>query len=288
MKTTFIRQETSDKLTLQGLLYEPDEKTNKVVLHIHGMAGNFYENKFLDYMAKTFTDNGWAFLSVNTRGHDLIADFGVVSDKEEYRRIGNFREKFEDCVIDIKCWIDYLETNDFSEIVLQGHSLGSAKVVYYLAQTNDLRIRKLVLASPPDMVSLFDQEDNHSELLEQAKKLAGEGKGDEILSYMIWDWYYLSSNTYLDFAKRDNAIDVFNTYDKEKSSVLSKIKVPILAFFGSKDDAAILPLEEALEIIKSKAKNCPQFDTEIIENASHVYFGKEKEVSDLIIKWVKD
>ncbi len=286
MKTTFVRHETEDNLVLHGLLYEPDTKSDKVILHIHGMGGNFYENNFLDFMSKTFTDQGFAFLTINTRGHDLISDFVIKSEKEEYKRIGNFREKFEDCILDIRCWLDFLEKKAFKNIVLQGHSLGAVKVVYYLAKTNDQRVNKLVLASPPDMIALFEAEKTHPDLLETAKKMVEEGKGEEILPIKIWDWYYLSADTYLNFAQRNNEIDIFNIYDKQSVSLISKINIPILAFFGSKDDAIILPKLEAFEVLHSKANNCPQFDTKIIEGASHVYFGHEEETAKIVIDWI--
>ncbi|TAN57334.1 hypothetical protein EPN15_04780 [Patescibacteria group bacterium] len=88
MKTTLVRTYTSDKLQLDGLIFEPDKKSRIVVLHIHGMAGNFYENYFLDQMAKQFTAAGYAFLPGNTRGHDFIADFKIAGPKEKYKRAG--------------------------------------------------------------------------------------------------------------------------------------------------------------------------------------------------------
>lgn len=286
MKTTFIRATTDDKLILQGLLCEPKKNTNKIILHIHGMAGNFYENRFLDSMAKTFTDNGWAFLSPNTRGHDYIADFPLAGAKEKYERVGNFREKFEECIYDIKSWMDCVESKGYKDVVLQGHSLGAVKVVYYLGKTNDKRVNKLVLASPPDMVGLAEAESNHKELLTLSKKMIKNGKGNEILPKLLWNWYYLSAKTYTDFCQRDNPIDVFNTYNKEKFSIISKITVPTLAFFGSKDDAVIMPVKEALGVIKNKAKNCPQFDTRIIDGAPHSYFKHEDEMAEQIINWI--
>lgn len=286
MRIKFIRVTTEDKLILQGLLYEPEKETNKVILHIHGMAGNFYENRFLDAMANIFTNNGWAFLSVNTRGHDFIADFPVQGEKEKFKRIGNVFEKFEECVLDIKRWIDFIEKQRFSYVVLQGHSLGCSKVVYYLSQIKDRRVKKLVLASPADMVGLAETEKDHRELLSLSKKMVKEGKGDEILPKLLWGWYYLSAKTYIDFGERDNAIDVFNTYDEDKSSILGEIKIPTLAFFGSKDDAAILPLGEALVVIRGKAKNCPKFDIGIIEGVSHGYFGCEEEAAKKTMRWL--
>ena len=53
MKTRFIRFQAEDGLWLQGLFYEPDQKATQVVLHIHGMGGNFYENKFYETVSIT-------------------------------------------------------------------------------------------------------------------------------------------------------------------------------------------------------------------------------------------
>jgi len=288
MKTRFLRVTTGDKLILQGLLYEPDKSTNRIILHIHGMAGNFYENRFLDSMAEVFTKNGWGFLSVNTRGHDHIADFPISGAKEQNKRTGNFREKFEECVLDIGAWMDFIDKAGYKNITLQGHSLGSVKAVYFLAKTGDKRVSKLVLASPPDMVGLAEAEKDHNDLLKLSKKMISKGRGEEMLPKLLWNSYYLSANTYVDFGERGNPIDVFNTHSKDRSSVLEKIKVPTLAFLGSKDDAAILPVKQALEVIKKKAKNCPRFNIQIVEGAPHSYFGYEREVAEMISDWLKE
>ncbi len=287
MKIKFLRQSTKDKLLLQALLYEPNKKTNKIILHIHGMAGNFYENCFLDSMARIFTQNHWAFMTVNTRGHDFIADFPVVGNQEKYKRVGNVWEKFEECVLDIEPWIDLVEKEKYENIVLQGHSLGAVKAVYYLVQKKDKRISSIILASPPDMVGLAEEDKDHKARIRTVKKMIKEGKGEEIIKEKLWDWYYLSANTYIDFGERGNPIDVFNTYDENRQSILSKIRVPIFAFFGSKDNATIMPQKNALEIIKKKAKNCPQFDTAVVNDAPHSYFGHEDEVANRIINWLE-
>lgn len=286
MSTEFIRITTEDRLILQGLIYKPAEFSKKAYLHIHGMAGNFYENRFLDVMAKGITNAGYAFLSINTRGHDIIADFPIAGSEEKYKRIGDAYEKFEECLLDIKPAIDYLQKNGYGEIVLCGHSLGAVKVAYYVAKTQDPRIKKLVLMSPPDMVGLAEKESCHNDLMVQSQKLISEGKGEELLPEKIWGWCHLSANAYVDLDTRDNPVDIFNTYDKTKPSLLSEIKIPTLAFLGEKDDAAILPQQEALEVIKSKANNAPSFEINIIAGAPHSYFGEEKEMTEVIIKWL--
>ncbi|QQG47525.1 MAG: alpha/beta fold hydrolase [Candidatus Woesebacteria bacterium] len=286
MKTQFLRVTTKDKLILQGLLYEPDQSSKKAILHVHGMAGNFYENRFLDSMAKVFTQNGWTFWAINTRGHDIIADFPIAGEKEEFKRLGNSRERFEDSLLDIEAWTDFIASHNYKNIVLQGHSLGAVKVAYYLAKTRDQRVSKLVLISPPDMVGLAEAEKDHQDVLNLSKKMVKEGKGEELLPRLLWNWYYLCAATYIDFGERGNPIDVFNTYDKDKSSIIENVKIPTLALFGSKDDAAILPVREALDVIKSKAKSCPQFDADVIEGAPHSYFEHEDEVAGRVISWL--
>lgn len=288
MKTKFLRVTTEDKLILQGLLYEPDKKTDNVILHIHGMAGNFYENRFLDAMAKVFTDNNFAFLSPNTRGHDYIADFPIEGTEDKYRRIGNTFEKFEESVLDIKCWMNFAEKH-FSHVILQGHSLGCSKVVYYLSQTKDPRVEKLILASPADMVGLTEKGSYHKEMMELSRKWIKQGKGKQILPKLLDGWAYLSADTYVDFHTRGNPIDVFNTYDRNaRSRSLENIKVPILAFFGTAKDTHITQTpKEALEIIKNKTKT-PKFTSGIVNGAPHSYFEHEKEVADRIINWLKN
>jgi alpha-beta hydrolase superfamily lysophospholipase len=287
MNAKFLRATTDDKLILQGLLYMPEKAAERVILHIHGMSGNFYENRFLDAMAEEFTNKGWAFLVPNTRGHDYIADFPIDGPQEKSVRIGNYREIFEDCLKDLKTWMDAAEAQGFKKIVLQGHSLGAVKAAYYLAKTQDKRIGKLILASPPDMVALGEQEKQHKQKLELAKKMTDEGEADEIMPGKVWDWYHLTPQTYLNFFQRGNEIDVFNTYDKQKpSKTLQAIKIPTLGFCGSKDDANIYLAEESMQVIKQKTPNVPVFDIKVVEGAPHSYFGHEKEVAELITTWL--
>ncbi len=286
MNARFVRFSTEDGLILQGLLYTPDRSAPKALLHIHGMSGNFYENRFLDVMAEALTGAGYAFFSINTRGHDYMADFSLVGNEEKYKRIGNTYEIFAESPMDIKPAIDWLEHEGYKEIVLCGHSLGAAKVAYYIAKTRDARVQRLVLMSPPDMVGLAEKEGYHNDVLKLAHEMVDSGKGDDRLPNKVWDWYWLSAKTYIDLFSRDSPADIFNVYDLGKPSLLADAKVPIFAFFGGKDDAAIGSPQKNLEILRSKARGAPAFDIAVIEDASHGYFGKEKEMAQAIITWL--
>jgi len=74
LKGELVRITTKDRLELHGFLFEPERKTSNVLVHIHGWIGNFYENKFIDYLAKEAILRGFAFLTFNNRGTGIITD----------------------------------------------------------------------------------------------------------------------------------------------------------------------------------------------------------------------
>ena len=59
MKQELVRLSSTDNIEMVGILYTPEEKSNKIVIHVHGLCGNFYENRFLDTLAKTYTGSNY-------------------------------------------------------------------------------------------------------------------------------------------------------------------------------------------------------------------------------------
>lgn len=82
MKVDFVRFDASDGVELQGWLSSVDGDV--AVIHIHGMSGNGYENKFLDTMRKAYTDMGVSFFSIDTRGHGIISSFHQKVDSDSW------------------------------------------------------------------------------------------------------------------------------------------------------------------------------------------------------------
>ncbi|MBM3282079.1 MAG: alpha/beta hydrolase [Candidatus Diapherotrites archaeon] len=285
MKAQFLRIFAKDGIELHGIIYSPEKPTRKVVLHVHGMAGNFYENKFLDQFASQLTAKGIAFVSFNNRGHDFIADFALKSDPSKTRRIGMANEKFEECVLDIEPWVDYLEKEGFTEIFLQGHSLGCSKVPYYVAQKLDKRIKAVILLAAADMIKLGMRGTAYAEWFSRATKMQKEGRGSDLLPGKWWDWNIMSANTFLNFFTKGNEIDVI-AIDSKNNSILSKITVPILTVLGDKDEIIIHTPQKDVQIMKELASKCPRFDSKIIAGADHHFYPFEKEVVGEVVKWI--
>lgn len=286
MKISTVRIYTTDNIELFGLLYEPDKGSQKVLVHVHGMAGNFYENKFLDFLANTLTTNGFAFLTFNNRGCEYIKDiYKVVGEQRDTVRIGDTYEKFEDCLIDVKAAIDFVEKKGFKEIHLSGHSLAGPKVAFYMHETKDRRLRSLVFLSPADMVGLAKMDKDYAVDMKMAKRMISEGKGNEIMSKLIWGESYLTANTYMDLSDEGSKVNVFGLYNPEDKLVsLSSIIVPTLTVMGRKDGALSVPIEQLMERLK---KAMPKSEQVILGDADHQYNEYQQEMADTVVNWLK-
>lgn len=279
---------TGDGLRLAGLLFEPDIKTKTVILHLHGRAGNFYSNTFLDAMIDGYTKAGLAFLGVNTRGHDQIADFRV-GKTQQIRRIGQAFDIFGDCLLDITAWLDFLKDSGYERIILQGHSHGAAKAVYFLSKFPRPEIIALVLASPADAAGLLKKTDQLSfdRDLAEANELVAHGLGSQLLAHKIRDWYYVSAKGFADEFGKNSKANIFPISGNGEFKELADIKIPVLAFYGSKEDIAILSPQDDLEIIGKHLGN-PKSKKLIVSGADHTYLGHEDGIANEIATWIKE
>lgn len=294
MKIDILYIRTEDRLRLQGVYYEPEEK-HTCVLFIHGMSGNFIENYFGHIVGKHLSSKGLAFIYAHNRGYNHINDIATqeVKDDGGYKTVRNGAsfERFKECIYDIDGWIKKCEELGYKNIILVGHSLGCNKVIYYLNKKIPKSIKGLILASPPDMVGLVkkpDYQSNYEELLKEAKKNLKNGKPQKILSTKIWDWYYLSSQTFLDLFEEGSAADNLPVLrNPDKFPQLAKIDIPILGIMGEHDDIAIKTLKEDLDLIASKATNCPFFSKQFIKGGNHNYERQEELFAKVIYDWVQ-
>lgn len=285
MKISFQRIGTKDGLELHGLLYEPDKKTTKALIHIHGWVGNFYENKFLDYIAKDITSKGFAFLTFNNRGAGIINDFiRRKKSKVDYVRIGGSLEEFKDCIFDIEAAINSLSDKGYEKIILEGHSLGCQKATFYKYNTKDKRVSGLILIAPVDDVDFSNNvlKTRYEESLNIARKMVKNGKGNNPVPKWMAFYPLLSAEMFLSI--KDSESDSGKLfYYAGKLTEIKNINCPVLAIFGSKDDYQPNPAEK-LELLKEKVKDC---DVKLIQGAGHGFVNYEEQLSKAIANWLR-
>src|SRR6185436_14784649 len=98
MQYPIVQIKTKDNLWLHGLFIEaPQSKT--VFINIHGTASNFYEEDFIETIAEKLVPAGISLLSTNNRG---------VGTYDAWDGKGGSVELFEDCLLDIDAWIEFV------------------------------------------------------------------------------------------------------------------------------------------------------------------------------------
>ncbi len=177
----------------------------------------------------------------------------------------------------------------FSEVHLSGHSLGSPKVAYYLAETQDSRIESVLFLSPSDMLGLVRvNPERFKQDLEEATKMVNTGKGGELLSRQVWDEYPMSAATYINLFADDSKAGVFNFHNPTDTlETLSKITQPLFATMGRKDDSLVVSIEETMERITKAASNSKKVETKILGDANHGYIGSENQLAETINQWIQ-
>lgn len=279
MKQEFIRFESIDNIELPGILYTPNTKTNRVVIHVHGLNGNFYENRFIDILAKSYTENNYAFLTFNNRGRDFITE---LLKGNEFTIIGGSLERFKDCILDIDGIVNWVKDRGYDEIILEGHSYGCNKVLYYYNNKKSNIIKKIVLLAPCDIPSeciKFLSSEEYEKAKSESTRLVEEGKENELIDFSVMANGKIGAGTfYYDFLPGGE--NDFIRYGDLKSELLNNIDIPLLVIFGDIDECV---LTKPIEVVKQYLKdNLRDVNIQIISGADHSYTGKYNELGEII------
>lgn len=272
---------TEDGLRLPMVHFNTTAK-DLCVIFIHGMCQTIIDNYFAIECGKVLAENNIGFLYEHNRGHSIEND--ILMKDGTYKRYGCMYEIFEDCIYDIDLSIKKALDLGYKRIILMGHSYGCNKVIYYTFKRNP-NIEGIILASAPDMVGLqlYRQKD-YKELIKEAKDNISSENPRKMLSNIIEDYMYMSSQTYYNWYNEKtnlNNLPVMGYSDNwEQFKTIDK---PILTFSGEKETDNYLHLD----LLKEKAISCTDFYGKIIKESDHFYHNKEDEISNLILEWIK-
>ncbi len=259
LKNRLVQVCTTDGIYLHGY-YAPSSDTKTILLHIHGFEGNFYENNFIYVLAEELEKNNIGFLTINTRGNGRETEFNT--NTGEARTIGGKYELLEEAHLDISAWIKFLISEGYKNIILQGHSLGTFKVVRYLFEGEYAnKINKLILLAPFDIKTSME--------INKAKE-------------------WLSPQTYNSWSSKNDFNRMFEFCSKNYDfPILRQIKIPVKIIVGEKDEYFHLSNkdhpEEAMSIL---LKNIPNSQGVIIPGARHSYKPHEDIMAKEVIKFI--
>ena len=280
MKQELVRINSIDNIEQPGILFSPEQATDKVVVHVHGLNGNFYENRFIDDLAKAYTDNNYAFLTFNNRGRDFITE---LLKGDSYTIIGGSLERFIDCLLDIEGVINWVKQRGYKEIILEGHSYGCNKVLYYYQHKKDNSIKKIVLLAPCDIPKesiKFLSEAEYEKARLEATRLVQEGKENELIDFSVMANGKIAAGTYYYDFLPGGENDFIRYGEKNNNLVLESIDIPTLVIFGDIDECVLTePIDVVINYLTNNLKECK---IEVIKDASHLFSKKEKELYKII------
>jgi pimeloyl-ACP methyl ester carboxylesterase len=278
-------------MELVGLYAAPPGGTaRRAILHTHGLAGNFYENRFVASVCDAALAKGIAFLVMNNRGHDYLADNLKGSGVETtYEPGGSTRDIIEDCIHDVSGGARFLAERGHDEIYFEGHSLGCTKIVYYLSEVGDPRCVGLILISPPEIFGLQEDrgETNLEETVARARALVSDGKAEALIE-VGRDVPY-SAATFVSMYGDPSVTDIFPFRRGKDGDYrrLASISCPILVTYGDVEEAVNVPVDTAASLIERMATAAPRVESIIVRGANHVYWGHEDELASAIGAFVE-
>ena len=272
--------ESSDKLRLTGFLMKSKPKNKKLIIHIHGMGGNFYYNTFIKPINDTLQKSNYDLFTINTRGNGYITKF-YQGTKKKY--IGVAHEKLEECIYDIEGAMKFAKKLGYNEFILSGHSTGCQKMIYYQSKKQNKKVKAILLLAPGDDYAIDQKEKgkDFTKAVNYAKNQVKKGKGNEILPPWISKY---SAKRYLEFADPKNTESQLLAYSG-KLKHFSNIKTPILAVFGEKDEFLVGTAQDAFEVLRNKT-NSEFLETRIIKDTNHGFKKKEKLLAKVIIDFL--
>lgn len=283
----------TDGIILNGLLYESQEKTQSIILAVHGMSSNCFKKRD-EVIANKANEVGIDYFCFNNRGSELVKYIKKnIDGKQEEQLGGTSYEDVLDSYEDIVGAILKLKELGYKNIYLQGHSLGCTKIVYTYnelkeEQSEDIlqNIKGIILLSLIDIPSTlqFYLGDKFKEYLALAEEKEKQGKRTEFMPKEAFI-HLISVKTFLRYARDNQDID-FAQYGKDTElKKLNAINIPLFMRWGNENEMILQNAEELVTIVNNSISNFNK-DIKYIEGSNHMYTGKEEVLAEQIMKFI--
>ena len=280
-----IRVKTPRGLELKGAMWGSD-RMNTVVIMMSGICSNVFQNDLLTSTGGLLSKNNIAFIA----GHAMdafscIAYSDFSTGKQKYT--GVVYDDFSLVYEDVEAYVKFARDFGFKNIILAGHSLGSNKIIHYLGNTSDNFVDYFIVSAPVDLAHWFEVMPNVKECIELAKKFVDENRGTEILPYLFGGFSPMSAETVLSFYNAFNLKNCPVISNNGETASLFNIKVNGSFVIGEKDSLTDGNPEGFMVKLNSYCKHPERNQVIVIPDASHIFYGKDKEYAQTILECVE-
>jgi len=248
-----------EPVTHQGLeadFYPADGET--AVLLLHGTLAHNRMEIIASISQLVSEDYGYPVLAPNLSyqqpGREGMLDCGITHTHKD-----------TDAMTEIAQWIDYLEEQGFSKIVVSAHSRGGAQLSAYLAEQGAEAIQGAVLIAPAVYDSRKAAASYESRFGVPLADLLGEAQS--LPSNAVMD---LPGFVYCENAKA-TAASVLDYYtpraNRDTPTNLTQIDIPVIVVAGSEDEV-VAGLPDALATTQGIGDNVR---LEMLDGADHFF-----------------
>ena len=284
----------TDGIELTGILYNIPQKTQDVILSVHGMSSNCFKKRE-EVIAKKANENNIDYFCFNNRGSELAKYIRKnINGKREKLLGGTSYEDVLEGYEDIVGALLKLKELGYKNIYLQGHSLGCTKIVYTYNELKDEEsfdildnIKGVILLSLIDIptttkVYLRDKLDTYINLAEEMKE---KGKTLELMPKDAFI-HPISAKTFLRYTKYNKEIDFASCGNDNKLEKLNNIDVPLMLRWGNQNEMILQKADELVEIVSNAISN-ENKDINYIDGADHGYTDKREVLAEQILEFIK-
>ena len=280
-----INVQTPRGLVLKGAMWG-DTSMNTVVIMMSGICSNVFQNELLPEAGKVLSENGIAFIAGQTM--DAFSYISYSNTKTgKQTTTGVVTDDFSMSYEDVESYVKYAKDLGFKKIILAGHSLGSNRVIHYLANTADDYVNNFIISAPVDLRHFFDIIPDKKMYLETAQKFVDEGRGKDILPFAFMGFSPMTANTLLAFYNAENLKNCPVISGDGETRSLSQMKINGAFIIGACDSMTNKDAEGFIRKINSYCKNPKKNRIVVVPNASHIYYAKHKEHACAVLDCVK-
>lgn len=278
-----VRFTTEDDVLIDGLWFGPRKAKNVIIL-VHGLASSVFS---MSALVRTLATKDTAVMTFANRGTEKIYKMRYAS-KQKWKLVGGAHEKFTDCVHDLQGAVDFATRQGARSIYLAGNSTGCQKAVYWAHKKAGRGVKGLVLLAPISDHA-YAVKATPKKLLQKAlalsRKLVRAGRPHELLPRSLWPEVQ-DAQRFLSLYSGDSREEIFTYWaPNRKPSVLSSVKLPVLAMLAEHDEYADRPAEEMADWF---LKHIYEGEVRVIGKVGHSFKGAEKKVANIIKQWSRE
>ena len=271
--------ETKRGSKLDGVLFCETTNPDTVLIAITGIHGNFYSNPFYYNFGYTLNKGNIDFIYAQTcDAFGKIKKINTKTGKTEI--IGSYNEDFKNTNEDIEAYINFAEKYGYKNIYLAGHSLGANKIIYYLSQNHDKRIKKYILLSPANITHLLNQVTLEEKNIIKIYK--SKGKDNDLIPFELFGWIECITRTAYDWVF-DNILNNVHVEKDGDFSQINNIEHTGAMLIGTYDRFTYGDPSGFLENINNHTKHPKENKLIFIQQTGHTYQRKEKEVAQILL-----